>query len=73
LSATVLLLKTDSLGREEWRKELTSHEGNNEVLLQKLSDSTVAFVTAQRQQLLSTLFYLTKLRYGIVDIGVIFF
>jgi hypothetical protein len=62
-----LLLKTDSLGREEWRLELTGPEGNNEVLLQKLSDSTVAFVTTSNQEEPWSNEYWTYLRYGIVS------
>lgn len=60
-----LLLKTDSLGQEEWRLELTGPEGNNEVLLQKLSDSTVAFVTT-RIDSPDTHPY-TRLRTGIIN------
>jgi hypothetical protein len=60
-----LLLKTDSLGQEEWRLELSGPEGNNEVLLQKLSDSTVAFVTARIDSPDTQPF--TRLRMGIVN------
>jgi hypothetical protein len=62
-----VLLKTDSLGQEEWRLELSGPEGNNEVLLQKLSDSTVAFVTARIDSLSVSSTSFTRIRYGVVS------
>ena len=61
------ILKTDSLGGEEWRKELTGPEGNNEVLLHPINDSVFSFITTQR---ISEPFpdqYWTRFRKGKID------
>lgn len=61
------MLKTDSLGGEEWRKELTGPEGNLEVLLHPINDSVFSFITTQRLSEPASNQYWNRLRKGKVD------
>jgi hypothetical protein len=59
-----LILKVDSLGNEEWRREISGPKGSNKVLVQELNDTCFAFITSQKIRYLQDHLFTTKLRYG---------
>ncbi|PTM05069.1 MAG: hypothetical protein DA405_05285 [Bacteroidetes bacterium] len=59
-----LILKVDSLGNEEWRREISGPKGSNKVLVQELNDTCFAFITSQKIRYLQDHFFTTRLRYG---------
>jgi len=64
-----LIIKVDSLGNEEWRREISGPKGSNKVLLQELNDTSFTFICSQKIEYLQNDFYRSRLRFGTISLN----